>query len=118
MSRLTHPTKARAKRVAVAFLSAGVASTGLLAGVVAPAEAAPTGSVTDFGLQGASYGSKTTGNPTAHSDSTALSVLGCTRYIPRTAKQPLGRQEDRQGDEPEFRRELIVFEQEPDRLRR
>jgi hypothetical protein len=40
--------------------------------------------VTDFGLQAASYGSKTTGNATAHSDATALSVLGCTRYIPRS----------------------------------
>ena len=64
----------------MAFLSAGLASTGLLAGrLTTSARAAPTGTVTDFGLQGASYGSKTTGNATAHSDSTALPVLGCTR---------------------------------------
>ena len=42
MSRLTHPTKAGAKRMAVAFLSAGLASSGLLAGgLTTPVQAAP-----------------------------------------------------------------------------
>ena len=57
--------------------------------------------MTDFGLQGASYGWKTTGNPTAHSDSTALSVLGCTRYVPRTDSNFVARSGD--GDNVSLR---------------
>jgi hypothetical protein len=46
--------------------------------------AADAGTLTDFGFDAASYGSKTTGNPAAASGATALSHVPCTRYVPRS----------------------------------
>lgn len=70
-------------RTLAAITAATAAGAGLVA--VTPAGAAPAAEVviTDFGFDAASYGSKTTGNPNADSDATALSHLPCTRKVPR-----------------------------------
>ncbi len=80
-----------------ALTTATVAGAGLVA--VAPAAAAPAAEVaiTNFGFDAASYGSKTTGNPTADSDATALSHLPCTRRVPRDDRNFLAEAGDGDG---------------------
>ena len=84
-------------RALAAFTAATAAGAGLVA--VAPAGAAPAAEVaiTDFGFDAASYGSKTTGNPTADSDATALSHLPCTRKVPRDDRNFLAEAGDGDG---------------------
>lgn len=72
------------RRAVVAVATAGLAGAGLVTAAALPAQAAPQGTLTDFGFDASSYGSKTTGNDNARSGATALSVLPCTRYVPRS----------------------------------
>lgn len=84
-------------RALAAFTAATAAGAGLVA--VAPAGAAPAAEVaiTNFGFDAASYGSKTTGNPTADSDATALSHVPCTRKVPRDDRNFLAQAGDGDG---------------------
>jgi len=98
-------------RAAAVVLAAAIASTGLMA-PAGPAGAAvmpvsgpvsdPVGGpishrVTDFGFDAQSYGSKTTGNDSADSGATALSVLPCTRTVPRSTENFLAEGGDGAG---------------------
>lgn len=66
---------------AAALVSAPYASNASTSGQTGSALRA--GTVTDFSFSHVAYGSKTTGNPNANSGPTALSVIGCTRVVPR-----------------------------------
>lgn len=74
------------RRTALALATVGLTGAGLGTVTALPAQAAPQGTLTDFGFDAASYGSKTTGNENAASGATALSVLPCTRYVPRSSE--------------------------------
>ncbi len=70
--------------MAVAVAAAGLTGAGLVTTTALPAQAAPQGTLTDFGFDAQSYGSQTTGNENADSGATALSNIPCTRYVPRS----------------------------------
>ncbi len=60
---------------------------------------AGAGTLTDFGFDASSYGSRTTGNPVVDSGPTALSVLPCTRYVPRSNENVVAEAGDGAGVE-------------------
>ncbi|CAA9321966.1 MAG: Multimodular transpeptidase-transglycosylase [uncultured Nocardioidaceae bacterium] len=96
--RVRHAVTAIAAVAAAGFLPVGAVESA--SAVVSPAalsSATARGTLTDFGFDAHSYGSRTTGNDTAQSGATAASHFPCTRYVPRTTENFLATAGDGDG---------------------